>query len=98
MRKTWFIDLDGTLLKHKTDIELDNVIKKDPRNSYKSEELLGIVTEVHINYASGSVKFICVKLEKGINSTKLPWTAKENIVQVPPSEIERLEGSIFLRR
>ena len=40
MRKTWFIDLDGTLLKHKTDIELDNVIKKDPRNSYKSEELL----------------------------------------------------------
>ena len=64
----------------------------------KSEELLGIVTEVHINYASGNVEFICVKLEKGINSTKLPWTAKENIVQVPPSEIERLEGSIFLRR
>lgn len=53
---------------------------------------------MHINYASGNVEFICVKLEKGINSTKLPWTAKENIVQVPPTEIERLEGSIFLRR
>jgi|TARA_B100001540_G_C15813279_1_gene645724 hypothetical protein len=60
--------------------------------------LLGIVTEIHINYTNGGVEFICVKLEKGINSTKLPWTAKDNIVQVPPSEIERLEGSIFLRR
>ena len=60
--------------------------------------MLGIVTEVYINYVSGNVEFICVKLEKGINSTKLPWTAKENIVQVPPTEIDRLEESIFLRR
>ncbi len=64
----------------------------------KSKELLGVVTEIHINYDNGNVEFICVKLEKGINSTKLPWTAKDNIVQVPPSEIDRLEGSIFLRR
>ncbi|MBK00167.1 MAG: hypothetical protein CMB48_04280 [Euryarchaeota archaeon] len=64
----------------------------------KSKELLGVVTEIHINYDDGNVEFICVKLEKGLDSTKLPWTAKDNIVQVPPSEIDRLEGSIFLRR
>ena len=40
MRKTWFIDLDGTLLKHKTNNELDEIIKKDPRNSHQNEELL----------------------------------------------------------
>ena len=40
MRKTWFIDLDGTLLKHKTNEEIDEIIQKDPRNSYKYEQLL----------------------------------------------------------
>ena len=40
MRKTWFIDLDGTLIKHNTNDELDEIIKKDPRNSHKYEEIL----------------------------------------------------------
>lgn len=44
------------------------------------------------------MEFICVKLAKGINSSKLPWTSSDDIVQVPPSEIEKVEGSIYLRR
>ena len=64
----------------------------------RSKELLGKVTEIHIDYKNGNVEFICVKLEKGINSEKLPWAVLGDVVQVPPSEIDRLEGSIFLRR
>lgn len=64
----------------------------------RSKELLGIISEIHINYTNGNVEYICVKLAKGINSSKLPWTAVDDIVQVPPSEIDRLEGSIYLRR
>ena len=64
----------------------------------RGEALLGKITEVHINYSNGNVEFICVKLEKGINPEKLPWNVVDDVVQVPPSEIDRLEGSIYLRR
>ena len=59
---------------------------------------MGNVTEVHINYSNGKVEFICVKLANGINSDKLPWNVMDDVVQVPPSEIDRIEGSIYLRR
>ena len=64
----------------------------------RGDELLGIVTEIHINYGNGNVEFICVKLVNGINSDKLPWNVTDDVVQVPPSEIDRIEGSIYLRR
>ncbi len=59
---------------------------------------MGIITDIHINHSTGDVEFICVKLAKGINSSKLPWAATDNVAQVPPSEIDKVEGSIFLRR
>ena len=27
MRNTWFVDIDGTLVKHKTNVELDDQLK-----------------------------------------------------------------------
>ena len=60
--------------------------------------MLGIISDLHINHKSGNVEFICVKLAKGINPTKLPWTAVDDIVQVPPSEIDKVEGSVYLRK
>ena len=45
MRKTWFIDLDGTLQKHNSDGELDNLIKKYSRNSHKHEKTVEGIEE-----------------------------------------------------
>ena len=59
---------------------------------------MGIIADIHINHSTGDVEFICVKLAKGINPSKLPWAATDNVAQVPPSEIDKVEGSIFLRR
>ena len=51
-----------------------------------------------MDHSNGNVQFVCVKLAKGINPSKLPWTSLDDIVQVPPSEIDKVEGSIYLRR
>src|SRR6056300_536640 len=43
--QTWFLDIDGTIFKNKSNSELDRLIKKDKYKSYLSEELLEGVKE-----------------------------------------------------
>ena len=43
--QTWFLDIDGTIFKNKSNLELDRLIKKDKYKSYLSEELLEGVKE-----------------------------------------------------
>ncbi|RAH14876.1 MAG: hypothetical protein CMB56_004225 [Methanobacteriota archaeon] len=64
----------------------------------RSEELLGKVTDINIDFNSGNVQFICVELEKSINSEKLPWISSGDIVQVPVSVIEKISDAIYLSK
>ena len=69
MRKTWFIDLDGTILKHRTNEEIDDIIKSNPRNSYKSEELLDGVHDFFKN-----IKNDCVVITTARDDRHTPHT------------------------
>ena len=64
----------------------------------KGGELLGNVSSIQINSDNGVVEFLLVKLTPGLDATKLPWVFDDDFVQVPPSEIERVESTIQLRR
>ena len=81
MRKTWFIDLDGTLLKHNSDGQLDNLIKKDPRNSYKSEELVANLKlqDLASDFALVAVPFgLYIDTNRAINCCTSSWRRIED--------------------
>ena len=40
LNRTWFIDIDGTIVKHRTNDELDRVIEEMGEESHNFEEIL----------------------------------------------------------
>jgi len=64
----------------------------------KGGELLGRVSGIQIDPADGKVEFLLVELAEGLDAAKLPWLFDGDVVQVPPSEVERVESTIQLRR
>lgn len=49
--KTWFVDLDGTVLKHKSNDEIDEILEKE--NSHEYEEFLPGALEFWKNRPAG---------------------------------------------
>lgn len=64
----------------------------------KSGDLLGKVSGIQIDSASGAVEFLLIELTSSLDASKLPWLFDDDVVQVPPGEVERVESTIQLRR
>ena len=64
----------------------------------KGEELLGKVSGIQIDSTDGTVEFLLIELAAGLDASKLPWLFDGDLVQVPPSEVERVGSTILLRR
>ena len=60
--------------------------------------MFGVVTDLRLAPTTGVLTHVLVQHTPEIDPERLPWSARNGIVEVPASEVDRIANFVHLRR